>query len=177
MSRRLAILLLAITAMPARAHQGPPFPILQDQRVGPYVASVWTDPDIGVGTFFVVLEPPDGATALPPATRVRIGVQPVSKRLPEVLYDAKPQPVHYGQRHFAEVRFDRGEMWHVRVLIEGPQGGGQLASDVEATPNGTLGPLGSLVYLFPFLAVGFLWLKAALRRRERNKDAATVTPT
>jgi hypothetical protein len=99
---------------------------------------------------------------------VRIGVQPISKRLPEIVYDAKPQPVHYGQRHFAEVKLDRGEMWRIRILIESPKGGGQLTSEVEATPNGTLGPVGSLVYLFPFLAVGFLWLKAALRRREHQ---------
>lgn len=166
MNRLLTILFLFLWSAPVSAHQGPPFPILVDQRVGPYVASVWTDPDIGTGTFFVVLEPPKGEKTLPLRTRVRIGVQPVSKRLPEIVYDAKPQAVHYGQRHFAEVKFDRGEMWRIRVLIEGPQGGGQLTSEVEATPNGTLGPVGSLVYLFPFLAVGFLWLKAALRRRQ-----------
>jgi hypothetical protein len=166
--RLLQILIFGLVALPAWGHQGPPFPILVDQRVGPYVASVWTDPDIGTGTFFVVLEPPKGEKTLPSGTRVRIGVQPISKRLPEIVYDAKPQPVHYGQRHFAEVKLDRGEMWRIRILIESPKGGGQLTSEVEATPNGTLGPVGSLVYLFPFLAVGFLWLKAALRRREHQ---------
>ena len=175
--KRCLLILLFLAAVPARAHQGPPFPILQDQRVGPYVASVWTDPDIGIGTFFVVLEPPKGEKTVPPGTRVRIGVQPVTKRLPEILYDANPQPVHYGQRHYAEVKFDRGEMWHVRVLIEGPKGGGQLTSEVEATPNGTLGPIGSLVYLFPFVAMGFLWLKAALRKRERGKDGRAPSPS
>jgi hypothetical protein len=178
-NRRVPILLLLVSTItaPARAHQGPPFPILVDQRVGPYVASVWTDPDIGIGTFFVVLEPPDGEHALPVGTRVRIGVQPVSKRLPEIVYAAKPQPVHYGQRHFAEVKLDRGERWRIRVLIAGPRGGGQLTSEVEATPNGTLGPIGSLVYLFPFLAVGFLWLKAALRKRESAKEGTAGLPT
>lgn len=168
------MLVWLLSAVPARAHQGPPFPILVDQRVGPYMASVWTDPDIGIGTFFVVLEPPDGKTTLPLGTRVRIGVQPVSERLPEIVYAAQPQQVHYGQRYFAEVKFDRGEKWRTRVTIGGPQGGGELTSEVEATPNGTLGPVGSLVYLFPFLAVGFLWFKAALRRRERGKESAPL---
>jgi hypothetical protein len=42
-----------------------------------------------------------------------------------------------------------------------------LAAEVEVTPDGTLGPLGALIYLVPFLGVGFLWLKAVLKRREK----------
>jgi hypothetical protein len=145
---------------PARAHSGPPFPILVDQRVGPYVASVWTDPDIGTGTFFVILEAPKGGS-LPARTAVRIGVQPVTKRLPEVFYEAEPQAVKEGARYFAQVKFDQGGMWHTRVLIDG----GELKADVEPTPDGILGPFASLVYALPFLGIGFLWIKAVLRRR------------
>jgi hypothetical protein len=178
-SRRCGLALLALSvsilpARPARAHAGPPFPILVDQRVGPYVVQVWTDPDIGTGTFFVVLEPPKGR-ALPAWTRVRIGVQPVSHRLPEVLYAAEPQPVHEGARYFAKVQFDKGEMWRTRILIDGAEGGGELATEVEATPDGTIGPIGLLVYSFPFLGVGFLWLKAALRRRAAAPTAPPVS--
>ena len=53
--RRWPSLLLVLgwlaAAGPARAHQGPPFPILMDVPAGPYVASVWTDPDVGTGLF------------------------------------------------------------------------------------------------------------------------------
>jgi hypothetical protein len=167
-ARRLTVLVFVLCglppARPALAHYGPPFPVLVDQRVGPYVASVWTDPNIGTGLFFVVLDAPKGHR-LPARTTVRIGIQPVSKRLPEVLYDLEPQPVDEGARYFTNVRFDQGGMWRARVLIDGSEGGGQLTTDVEATPAGILGPLGSLVYALPFLAVGFLWLKATLRRR------------
>lgn len=159
------VLLLILTAQPARAHEGPPFPIIVDQRVGPYAVSVWTDPDIGIGTFFVILEPVDGEP-LPVGTVVRIGVQPVSGRLTEVVYRAEPQSVRYGERHYAEVAFDRGEMWRVRVEITGPQGGGELFEEVEATPDGTIGPIGLVLYALPFLAVAGLWVKAVLRRRE-----------
>jgi hypothetical protein len=41
---------------------------------------------------------------------------------------------------------------------------------VEATPPG-YGRWDLLLYLFPFLGVGFLWLKAFLRGRRRNKAA------
>lgn len=151
-------------ATAVHAHEGPPFPILVDQKAGPYVASVWTDPDVGKGTFFVVLEPPEGET-LPAKTTVRIGLQPVSKRLAEAVYEARLQPVRQGARYFAEAPLDKAEMWRVRVLLDGSKGGGELMGQVEATPDGTLGPWASLIYLVPFLGIGFLWLKAAMRRR------------
>jgi hypothetical protein len=162
----LSVLLLCglAPALPAGAHQGPPFPILVDRRVGPYIVQVWTDPDIGIGTFFVVLETPK-ERAMPAWAKVRIAVRPVSGRLPEAIYDALPQKVSSGARYLAKVPFDKGEMWRVRVLIDGAQGGGELATQVEATPDGTIGPIGLLVYAFPFVSVGFLWLKAVLRRR------------
>lgn len=161
-----ALWLAAALAAPApgHAHEGPPFPIIVDEPAGPYLVSVWTDPDIGTGTFFVVLEPPEGGR-LPEGSEVRIGVQPISGRLDEVVYEAAPQPVRYGQRHYAEVAFDRGEMWRVRVVVSSPQGGGELHAEVEATPDGTIGPIGLLLYSLPFVAIGFLWLKAVLRRR------------
>jgi hypothetical protein len=160
-------------AVPARAHAGPPFPILMDQKAGPYVASVWTDPDVGTGVFFVVLEPPAGTT-LPEGTRVRIGVQPVTGRLPEAVYTAEVQSARgESTRYFTEASFDRQEMWKVRVLLDGSEGGGELAAEVEATPDGTIGPIALLIYPLPFLAVGFLWLKAALRRRSGTLNTGT----
>jgi hypothetical protein len=161
----LLALLLCALARPALAHYGPPFPILVDKPAGPYIASVWADPNIGTGTYYVVLDVPKGHR-LPAKTTVRIGVQPVSGRLPEVFYDAESQPVSEGLRFYTQVQFDRGEFWHTHVIIGGSEGGGELRTDVEATPAGILGPLGSLVYALPFLAVGFLWLKATLRRRK-----------
>lgn len=166
MKRILLILLWLGSVPPALAHEGPPFPILVDQRVGPYVASVWTDPDIGVGTFFVILEPPEGG-ALPGQTKVRIAVKPLDKHLGEAVHEAEPQPVRYGARYFTEVPFDQGGMWRVRILLDGSAGGGEITSQVEPTPDGTIGPIALVLYSLPFLAVGFLWLKAVLRRKEK----------
>lgn len=165
MRHALFFTLLLVLPAAISAHQGPPFPILVDRPVGPYRASVWTDPDIGLGTFFVVLEPPKGTAErpLPPAT-VRIAVRPISGRLAEVVYTAEPQKVSYGQRYFTSVRFDRGEMWRIRVEIASLRGGGELQAEVEATPDGAIGPIGLLIYAFPFLGMGFLWWKAARRR-------------
>ncbi|HEY3566576.1 MAG TPA: hypothetical protein VGP73_01485 [Thermoanaerobaculia bacterium] len=166
-------LLLFLGGLPVLAHYGPPFPLQVDQKVGPYVASVWSDPDIGTATFYVVLDAPKGHK--PPArTSVRIGVQPLNHRLPEVFYDAEPQPVDEGARYMAKIQFDKGEMWHVRTVLSGSAGGGEMSTQVEATPDGILGPFGSLVYAFPFLSVGFLWIKAVLRRRAAPAPAIQV---
>lgn len=155
----------ALVAAAAAAHVGPPFPILEDQKVGPYKAAVWTDPDIGTATFYVVLEVPEGER-LPAGTRVRIAVQPVSLRLPEVTYEAESQPVSEGGRFYTPVQLDRGEMWNVRVLLDGARGGGVLIAQVEATPAGSIGPIGLVLYPLPFLAMGFLWWRAASKRRQ-----------
>ena len=174
--RKIFLLFAFLFWAPAvQAHEGPPFPILVDQKAGPYVASVWTDPDVGTGIFFVTLEPQEGRS-LPARTRVRIGLQPVSKRLPERVYEAKAQRVQQGARYFTEAPLDKAEMWSVRVLLESPEGGGELAGQVEATPDGTLGPWASLIYLLPFLGIGLLWLKAAMRRRAPASSSASAPP-
>ncbi len=159
MKKFLVCLSFLWTSTAAHAHAGPPFPILVDQKAGPYVASVWNDPDVGTGTFFVVLEPNL------PGTRVRIGLQPVTGRLPEAFYPTEAQPMPDGVRYFTLAPLDKEEMWRVRVFLEGPRGGGELSAEVEATPDGVLGPWASLIYVVPFLGVGLLWLKAAMRRR------------
>lgn len=163
----VALIVVLAPTTPLDAHEGPPFPIIVDREVGPYLVSVWTDPDIGTGTFFVVIEP--GADErLPDVHSVRIGVRPETGRLPEAVYDAEDQNVRYGARYLAEVEFDAGGMWDVHIVIEGEEGGGELRTQVEPTPDGTIGPIGLVVYALPFLAVAFLWIKAAMRRRQAS---------
>jgi hypothetical protein len=146
----------------AWAHEGPPFPIVMDQRAGPYVVSVWTDPDVGVGKFFVILEGISG-TALPEQNAVEVCVQPESGRLPEACYSATRQNLRNRVQYYAEVDFDQQEMWRVRVRVNGSNGGGEVTAPVEATPPG-FGPWDLLIYGFPFLLFGLLWLYAAQRR-------------
>jgi hypothetical protein len=166
-----AITLLAWTPSAALAHKGPPFPLIVDKIVGPYVTSVWADPDIGTGTFYVVLEPRDGVEWVDP-TAIQVAVRPVSGRLPEVAYDAEPERVRTGARYVALVQFDRGEFWDVRVTIESPGGGGELTSQVEATPDGSVGSFGLVIYAFPFVLVAALWLRAVMARRKMEREAA-----
>lgn len=147
------------------AHEGPPFPIIVDEEVGPYLVSVWTDPDIGIGTFFIVMDPQSGDDASD-IKSIRVGVKPTSGRLEEEIYAAESQRVRNGARYMAEVEFDKGEMWKVRIVLEGEDWEGELNSEVEATPDGTIGPIAVVIYALPFLAVGILWVRAIMRRRE-----------
>jgi hypothetical protein len=158
------ILLLPLTI---QAHEGPPFAIIVDEDVGPYLVSVWTDPDIGIGTFFVVFDPKDDNHSMDDISSVVIGVEPVSGRLNEAVYLFEEQPSRNGVRYWAEVEFDKGEFWKVRVKIEGEGFSRELYSEVEATPDGTIGPIGLLIYALPFVAIGFIWFRAIIVKRQR----------
>jgi hypothetical protein len=153
----------------ASAHEGPPYPIMVDKIIGPCLVSVWADPDVGIGTYFVILDPPQGGT-LPEDVTIEIGVQPVSGRLVEARYKAEREALRNRTQFKAEIPFDAEERWLTRILLKSSQGGGEATVEVEVTPPG-YGRWDLLLYLFPFLAVGFLWLKAFLRRRGRNQIA------
>jgi hypothetical protein len=159
--------LLLVISTRAVAHEGPPYPVLVDKTLGPCVVSVWADPDVGTGTFFFVVEPPPGGK-LPDDIRVEVGVRPVSGRLPEALYAAGREDLRGSVQYKALVPFDAQELWRVRVLLQSSQGGGEVATDVEATPPG-YGRWDLLLYLLPFAAVGLLWLRAIIKGRGRDK--------
>jgi len=170
----IALALALTMPLSASGHDGPPFPIVVDEPLDGARVSVWTDPDIGLGTFFVVLEPGDAAI-LPDLESVTVAVRPESKRLPEVAFKAAPQRVRYGARYYAEVPFDQGEWWTVRIVIVTSTGSRELISRVEATPDGTIGPIGLVVYLLPFLTVGILWLRGFLIHRRREPARSEIT--
>jgi hypothetical protein len=62
------VCLLMLAAVPARAHEGPPFPIVVDQRRGNHLVSIWADPDVGTGLVYVVVEAASGAAYVPPSS-------------------------------------------------------------------------------------------------------------
>lgn len=152
----------------SHAHEGPPYPIIVDKPVGPCVVSVWADPDVGIGTFFIILESPNG---VPAVKKVEIVVQPVSGRLPEKRHPATLENLRGRVQYKAEVPFDAQELWRVRVVLETVRGGGEVTTDVEVTPPG-LGRWDLLLYLFPFILIGLLWLKGFLRGRSARKRQA-----
>jgi hypothetical protein len=168
----LPVALAAISLMwppSAWAHNGPPFPIIENQKVGPCVVSLWTHPDIGTGTFFVLVDPVQGGK-IPDDLKISIGVQPESGRLAEVVYKAERDDTRGQVEYKTAAQFDRDEFWRVRLVLQSSQGSGEVLSRVEATPPG-YGRWDLLLYLLPFLLVGFLWFRGIMTRRRRYKKA------
>lgn len=164
MMRYLATALFFLSfSVHALAHDGPPFPIVVDQQVGPCVISVWTDPDIGEGSFFIITQAPP-----PNDLTVQVAVQPTSGRLPEATYAAVREDLKGQVQYKTMVKFDVQENWRVRVSLQSAQGNGETIAFVEPTPDG-LGRWDLLIYLLPFLAIGFIWLRAFLSKKRSTQ--------
>src|SRR5277367_215622 len=167
----IVTILLALTLSPvARAHNGPPFPIITDQRVGPCIVSLWIHPDIGTSPIFVLVDPAPGG-AIPKDLKITIGIQPVSGRLPEVIYPATIADQRGQLEYKTDVQFDQQEFWNVRLILTSSAGDGEALARVEATPVG-YGRWDLLLFALPFLAVGFLWFKVIAKRRRQRKQRA-----
>ena len=163
----LPVVLIVFFVRTINAHEGPPFPLFVDQKVDPYVVSVWTDPDVGDALFFVIVSAQQPAQ-LPPDLRVQIGVQPASGRLPEAFYPGERENVQGQVQYRAQVHLDAEELWRVRVKLESTAGNAETVATVEATPPG-YGRWDLLVYLLPFVGVGVLWAVAMVRKLKRRR--------
>lgn len=155
----------------AQAHEGPPYPIMMDEPVPGYLVSVWADPDIGTGTFYVLTEPQGSKNSLEP--KVDVWVEPVDKRLPKATYRGTREDLRNRIQFKAEPEFDAGGMWKAGIVIHRPDGKtSELTTEVEATPPGT-GPWDLAIYLFPFVLFGGLWAMG-LSRRWRGRGHSCV---
>src|SRR5271154_1698883 len=163
----VTLLAMTLYSSAARAHNGPPFPIITDQRVGPCIVSLWIHPDIGSSPIFVLVDPAPGS-AIPKDLKIAIGVQPVSGRLAEVVYPATIADQRGQLEYKTDVQFDQQEFWSVRLILASSAGGGEALAKVEATPVG-YGRCDLLLFALPFLAVGFLWFKVIAKRRQQRK--------
>lgn len=160
------------------AHDGPPFPIVSDQRAGPYTISVWTDPDTtddgtAGGQFWVMLSLQDGSRPVPPDTRATIVTRPIDR--PGEPESVRTEPVRDDpSTQFGAVLFNHEGRFSVQVSVNGPLGRATVDSEVAATYDLRPPPLTVVLYLMPFIVVGLIWTKLLLRRRAA--DAAAVDP-
>lgn len=179
MRRVMAVLALLCVCAPAHAHIGPPYPIMQNRKVGPFNVEVWSNPDVGTGSFYIIIDPPKGSRLQVPADmRVQVSVQPVSKRLPVATYSTWREKLLDHVEFKTVVPFDKQEMWHVRIVFSSSTANGEADTDVPVTPT-LLGRWNLLLFLLPFLGIGVLWFKAASvkqarRRRVRAAKAGTA---
>jgi hypothetical protein len=165
------VLLVLALSLPASAHNGPPFPIIENRRLGPCIVALWTHPDVGTGAFYVFVEPAPGSE-IPSDLKIQIGVQPLSGRLPETFYAAQRVKSHGPVQYNAVADFDRQELWRVRLVLQSSQGSGEATTQVEVTPPG-FGRWDLLLYLLPFLLVAFLWFRGVSRAKRRRTRQLT----
>lgn len=167
-----ATLLVGMLSFQASAHEGPPYPILLDQPAGPYVVSVWADPDIGDATFFVIFETPDGEIPDHPPREVSLSVEPTDGRLQPVTYPAQKQSLRNALQFESKPYFDKQDFWKVGFHIVDSEGNAfQLQTEVESTPPG-YGAWDLLVYLFPFVLLGGAWVLGMIRHLRRRQQVA-----
>lgn len=159
----------------AAGHEGPPFPIVMDERAGPYVVSVWADPDIGDATFYVMVETESGgAPAVAPT--VSLWVEPTSGRLGRTHYTAGREAARGRMQFKATPAFDRRDQWRVGIALTGAEGRTlELVAQVESTPPG-YGAWDLAVYGAPFALVGALWIVALARRRRPGAIRVDTRP-
>lgn len=180
------VLALTTTAV---AHSGPPFPIVTNEPRGPYVISVWTDPDatddgVAAGQFWVIIEPAAGEHAIPSGTHARVAVRalttaaPAGPRAPETAVNATAAAVRGDlTNQFATVVLDHEGPFAVHVEVDGPLGRAGVDARVDATYDQRPAPYMLAWYLGPFVIVGILWTRLLLRRRTpRSAAGGTAQP-
>jgi hypothetical protein len=163
------------------AHDGPPFPILSNQTAGPYVVSIWTDPDTtddgsAGGQFWVTLARAGVAGDIPDQTRATVAIKAARRAGPEIVGIASPVRGNVGNQ-FAALAMDHEGRFAVRVTVEGPLGAATVDAEVDATYDLRPAPYLLVLYLVPFVLVGVLWGQLLLRRRMarplRTQDTGT----
>lgn len=153
------------------AHDGPPYAVLVDHPLGERRLEVWTDPDIGTGRYWIVLTAhSEGGTVSPP-DELQVCVAPRDGTQPENCATAQREAAD-GVQYYAEVTFSDGGWWTTRILLRDGDRVHEADVDVEATPPG-VGLFGFVVYLFPFVGFGLIFLKLALKRRRLGAAART----
>jgi tetratricopeptide (TPR) repeat protein len=166
--RGLALVAAACgAATPAWAHDGPPYPIVEERQAASYTVSVWTDPDAtddgsAGGQFWVIVHAAGGAPA-PDGTRVTVAARPRRGGAEQI--QAAAPAAREPSRHFGAVVMDHEGWWDVRVAVDGPLGSATVVSEVEATYDLRPPPGMLFLYMLPFVAIALLWLKAVLGRR------------
>ena len=146
-----------------QAHSGPPFPIVTDQMVSGYKVSVWTDPDATddqtpAGRFWV--------TVTPGAPSVAVTIRPADGKGGERTAPAGPVNGD-NQRHYAALLMDHEGRYDIRVKIDGPSGAATVDAYTDATYDLRPRPILIVVFVLPFLLVGFVWGKLLIKRRAR----------
>jgi hypothetical protein len=167
------LIVIPLAGAVVRAHSGPPFPIVTDRVVAAYRVSVWTDPDAtddrsAAGQFWVMLQPSQSGASIPPGTRVDVTIRPLDRQGEAQAGRAEPVNADVA-RQFVALVMDHEGPFGVLVAIDGPLGRADVDASTEATYDLRPRPLLTIVFVMPFLVVGFVWGKLLIKRRMHTR--------
>ena len=175
----MTIALCLLISEPVSAHDGPPYPIVSNQLLGRYRISVWTDPDTtddgtAGGQFWVMIDPARTGDSVTADVQAVVTVRPLDRTGTPVT--ARATPVNADRsRQFAALNMNHEGRFAVHVDVESDAGRVSVDSEVQATYDLRPSPLMLLVYLLPFVLVGFLWTTLLVRRRRAHARARATT--
>jgi hypothetical protein len=163
---------LMVSGALVRAHNGPPYPVLQNRIAGNYAISLWADPDASddgsaEGRFWVIVAPARKGVAFPPDTQVKVSLWPTDDQGSVRTEIAKPEE-HDASRWFVAFKIDHEGPHGVKASIDGPLGPAEVETVVDAEYDQRPRPMVVTLFVLPFLLIGFVWLKLLLRRRGRT---------
>ena len=156
----------------AVAHDGPPYPIVSDRLAGPYVMSVWTDPDTTddetPGGQFWVTFTGDSADGARREAHVTITATPL-RGGPSRSVEAA---ANSSGAHFGALVLDHEGRFRIDVRARGAEGEGDVSAEVDATYDLRPAPFVVVLYVVPFVLAGALWVRLLMRRRRRDCEAS-----
>src|SRR5690606_38041609 len=122
-----------------------------------------TDDGAPGGQFWVLLRQPNGDD--PPAGTIpTVSITPADRQGPTRSVRGAPVDDEIS-RQFAALVMDHEGRFDVRVAIDGPLGPATVTAAVAATYDARPPPTMLVLYLLPFVLVGFLWFRLLMRRR------------
>ncbi len=174
----LPLLLLTLAVPVVQAHGGGT-PKLVTAPSGPYLLSAWTYPDPPraerlLHVTVAVLEMKDDASAGPPVLDATVDIELVAQDGSGTVVQRPATSEAAANKLFYEldVEMPHEGPWEVRIAVNGPEGSGENAFDVEARPpsniNWTLiGALGVVVVAGGYIAT-------TMRGRKATPDDAVA---
>lgn len=150
------------------AHNGPPFRVLTNQRVGPCILNVWTHANIGTSPIWIVVSPVPGET-IPDDLEIEADVTSVDDRNHAKHYIFHHERQGAGEEYTSDVTLDYKGMWQIHFFLRSTRANGEYTVAVQATPHG-FGRWDLLLYALPFIAIGSLWIIAFVQHNRRKKS-------
>jgi hypothetical protein len=138
---------------------------MTDHTAGAYKVTIWTDPDAtddqtAAGRFWV--------TVTPAAPSVVVTIHPSDGKTVE--RSAPAAPVNGdNQRRYVALLMDHEGRYGVHVTIDGPSGSAAVDTYTDATYDLRPRPILTVLFVLPFLLIGFVWGKLLIKRRQLRR--------